>query len=375
MKRIFKIILLVIFAAFIGSCDKESNGPSRSFYMGFTPFPYEVSLEATDYVYNKIATHADIIDHHFDNGVPWVEAFENKPFSNNIVNDWNFRKEKTPANQKVYVSVSALRTSRDSMALYRGEADDMPLPKPWNTYRFNDEHVKVAYVNYCKRLIEFFNPQFFNMSVEANLLYYLKSSLWSDYMDFHKHVFTELKASYPSLTIFSSVTGAHIMPGFFAGNDFVQQRLAVLQVLEYSDLYAISFYPYLSGYLGNAFPDNTFDELFNISEKPLAIAETGYPAQNFSIKIDDKTEVLVNTDAAKQNKYFTDLFKAAQKRKALFVINFVLRDYDPLWKSIGGKNDLSIAWRDTGLYDENAAERPSMVTWNQFLGYAHANEK
>src|SRR5688572_21091676 len=82
----FIIVLIAIFGAF--SCDKESAGPNRSFYMGFTPFPYAISLEAVDYTYEMIAQEADIINHHFDNGVPWVEALQNAPFHINIQNDW-----------------------------------------------------------------------------------------------------------------------------------------------------------------------------------------------------------------------------------------------------------------------------------------------
>jgi len=41
-------------------------------------------------------------------------------------------------------------------------------------------------------------------------------------------------------------------------------------------------------------------------------------------------------------------------------VNFVLRDYDALWQQIGGNEDLTIAWRDTGLYDEAGAARPAL---------------
>jgi hypothetical protein len=369
-----KFVFAACVAGSLLACDKESNIPARSFKMGFTPFPYEVSEEAVDFVYQHIAKEADIIDHHFDNGVPWVEAYDDKPFHDNIMNDWKFRKDRTSANQTIYVSVAALRITRDSLANYRGQYDDMPLPKPWNTYGFNDVHVKHAYLNYCKRIISYFNPQYFNMSVEGNLLYYINPSLWTDYMDFHRYIYTELKKLYPNLMVFSSVTGAHIMPGFFEGNDYVQQRLAALQMVEYSDMYAVSFYPYLSGYVGNDFPENTFDELFNLSDKPFAVAETGYPAQTFSIKA-GTNDVMIISDNDKQNKYINNLFKAAQKRKAQFVINFVLRDYDALWKQTGSKNDLSIAWRDSGLYSENGLERPSLVTWKKFFNYQHSNQK
>jgi hypothetical protein len=366
--KVKKLFIVLSFLVILIGCDKELHEPTRSFYMGFTPFPYAISQEAVDFSYQKITEDSDIVDHHFDNGIPWLEALQNQPFHSNILNDWAYRKSKTPEGHKIYVSIAALSVDRNGLAKYRGENDDMALPSPWDTYQFNDQNVKAAYLNYCKRIIDFFTPDFFNMSVEANLLYYLKPELWSGYLTFHEYIYTELKKAYPNIVIFSSVTGAHMLEGFFAGNDAIQQRLAVLQILEHSDLYALSFYPYLSNYLGNPIPDNTFDELFGISNKPLAVAETGYAAENFMINING-SEVSISSDLQKQNKYMTDLLAACEKHKAKFVINFVSRDYDALWQSIGGKNDLSIAWRDTGLYDENGNARLAHTTWRKYLGH------
>jgi hypothetical protein len=362
--KIAKPILIVVLLSFI-SCDKESHEPTRTFYMGFTPFPYAVSLEALDFTYNKIEEAGDIINHHFDNGVPWVEAFGGQEFHENVMNDWNYRKQNIPPGHKVYVSVSALSIERTGLARYRGETDDMPLPAPWNTYRFNDEEVKLAYLSYCKRIIAFFNPDYFNMCIEANLLYFENPELWSDFLNFHQFVYSELKKEFPALPVFSSVTGTHMLSGFYPGNDHIQQRLAVLQIIDNSDLYALSLYPYLSGYLGNPFPETTLDELLSLSGKPVAIAETGYPAQSFVINTSG-TEVSIASDIEKQNRYITTLLQACEKRKAVFVINFTVRDYDELWASLGGKNDLTIAWRDIGLYDETGAERPALITWKDY---------
>jgi hypothetical protein len=44
----------------------------------------------------------------------------------------------------------------------------------------------------------------------------------------------------------------------------------------------------------------------------------------------------------------------------------VLRDYDSLWVNIGARNDLTIAWRDSGLLDESGAERPAFSTWKNY---------
>jgi exo-beta-1,3-glucanase (GH17 family) len=136
--------------------------------------------------------------------------------------------------------------------------------------------------------------------------------------------------------------------------------------MQYSDLYALSFYPYMSAHLGNPYPATTFDDLFSISSKPLAIAETGYPAQSFSIETGNGL-VTISGSQDKQDNYIQNLLDACNRRKALFVINFVLRDYDQLWKKLGSPQDIGIAWRDNGLYDEDGNQRQAYTTWKNYL--------
>jgi hypothetical protein len=350
----------------LSSCDKDDDPKTRSFYMGFTPFPYEKSVEAVNYTYSKLETDGDIINHHFDNGVPWIEALNGQPFHQNIIDDWDFRKSKTSAKHKIYVSVTPINFSRDGLAAYRGEADNMALPAPWSTYPFNHINVETAYLNYCKRMIDFFQPDYFNMAIEANLLYVNNSTRWSEYLHLHRFIYTELKLAYPELTVFTSVSGAYLLPGFLDGNDHSQQRLAALQVLQDSDLYGISFYPYLSKYLGQTYPTTTLEELFSISPKPVAIAETGFTAQTFTIDVGNGP-VTVNSDPTKQEWYIKDLLYSSDRIKAVFVIQFVIRDYDQLWEQIGSPTDINIAWRDTGLYDESGNPRPALSAWRDYL--------
>jgi hypothetical protein len=334
--------------------------------MGFTPFPYEISTEGVEYVYSKLETEADIINHHFDNGVPWPEALNGEDFSQNVIDDWNFRKSKAKPSHQTYVSVTPINFSRDALAVYRGTEDNMPLPAPWDSYSFNDENVKTAYLNYCKRVIDFFQPDYFGMSIEANLLYVINPARWGDYLALHEYIYQQLKSLYPDLPIFTSVAGAPMLEGFLESNDYVQQRLAVMQLLQHSDYYAISFYPHLTAFLGNPYPENTFDELFSISPKPIIVAETGYTAQTFSID-DGGGLIAIETDPVKQQKFVTDLLAASEKFKARFVIYFTLRDYDQLWAQIGSPVDINIAWRDSGLYDEAGNPRLALNTWREYF--------
>ena len=361
-----KILCLFVAVLFLAGCSKDDELAKRPFRMGFTPFPYEISQEGVEYTYEKLSVEADIINHHFDNGVPWEEALKGAEFSRHIMDDWNYRIGKADVRQKTYVSVTPINFSRDGLAAYRGSADNLPLPPPWDKYAFNDEHVKAAYLNYCKRVLAFFQPDYFAMSIESNLLYVMKPDLWAAYLELHEYVYLQLKSMYPDLPIFSSVAGAPMLKGFLEGNDHVQQRLAVMQLLQLSDYYAISFYPYLTNYLGNPYPENTFDELFSLSGKPVIIAETGYTAETFSMN-NGQDVVTIETDPLKQQRYLDDLLAASEKWRAKFVIYFALRDYDQLWAQIGSPADLNIAWRDAGLYDESGNPRPALNSWREWF--------
>ena len=79
MYRFFLVILLISFV----SCNKDDeneSGNERSFYMGFTPFPYDDSLQAVNETYQNVLDDGDVILIHFDNGVPWNEALNDLPF-------------------------------------------------------------------------------------------------------------------------------------------------------------------------------------------------------------------------------------------------------------------------------------------------------
>lgn len=349
------------------ACSKDIDQKTRSFHLGFTPFPYDLSAEAIDYVYEKIALDGDIINHHFDDGVPWIEALEHKPFHQRIVDDWAFRKSKTPPDHKVFISVSPLNASRNGLALYRGEEANMPLPDSWQKYSFKDQQVKNAYLSYCKEVIDFFEPDYFCMAIEANLFFANKPEAWADYYGFHKYIYQELKLAYPDLPVFTSVAGGYLLPGFIEGNDHLIQRLATLQLLDYSDYYGVSFYPYVSAFAATSYPEGAIEELFMISQKPLAITETGFAAENFTVTLPNEQRLSVESDEARQQLYLRNLLLACERRKTVFLIHFTLRDSDQYLAKVEAATRQSIVWRDTGLYDEHGQSRPALVTWREFL--------
>jgi hypothetical protein len=361
------VVLLALAFLNIGRAQDET----RPFYLGFTPFPYEISFAAIDYTYRRIAEDADLIAHHFDNGVPWVEALNGQVYQDNVIDDWLLRRSRTPDDHQVFVAVTPISIHRNSLANHRGEQDDMPLPAPFDGYAFDHPDVEAAFLAYCEEVIAYFQPDYFMFGIEVNLLMKLRPDLWGGYVTLHRRVYQHLKTAYPDLPVMVSMTGIDLLEGY-TDADHDAQMQAFEDVIGYTDYFALSLYPYLTSYLTSTIPTDMFDWLAALTDKPLAVAETGYPAQDFRIDAGGGLMLEFDSDEAKQEQYIRLLLDEARQHDFRFIINFVLRDYDTLWQQIGGREDLTIAWRDTGLYDETGAERPALAVWRAALQQPHA---
>lgn len=340
----------------------EADAP-RTFRLGFTPFPYEISVEAVNYVYERIAEDADIVMHHFDNGVPWLEALNGDPFSANIRDDIALRLSSTPESHEVLLSVTPISISRDSLAPYRGDEDDMPLPAPWDTRAFDHPDTITAYTSYVRRMIETFAPDYVVMGIEVNLLMQNRPDLWDGYVTLHRAAYNTLKGEFPGLPLMVSLLGVSFWPDITEA-DYDDQMQALADIIDYTDVFAVSMYPFMSAFMTSTLPDDLFTRLADLSEgKPMAISETGFPAQTLDLP---SFGLNMPGDETKQHAYITRLLAAATADDYLFIINFVLRDYDQLWAQIGG-GDVNAIWRDTGFYDENGTPRPALEAWRTAL--------
>lgn len=364
------IIFLTIL--FLFSCSKEEEivnpeAQTRSYLMGYTPFPYAISNEAVAFSYEKIAQETDIVSHHFDDGIPWNEALRDTDFHPNILADWQFRKTNTPANHKIFLTVTPINFLRTGLSLYRNADPNLPLPAPWDTIKFNHPDVKTAFYNFCKRIIDFFDPDYFAMGIEVNLLMANNKDLWDEYFDLHKTVYLKLKLDYPQLPIFVTQTGMDIIGGYTNPNHN-DQVTAFNQIMNYSDYLALSSHIFLTSLLADSIPDDIFDKMFTLSSKPLCISETSYPAEEFSVY---GGSIVIRGSQEKQKIFFTKLFDKAQKYNCKFIINFVIRDYDILWQEIDSPDDVFKLWKDTGIYDGNGNARIIKNLWMEKLSLIH----
>ena len=327
--------------------------------MGFTPFPYAVTQEAVETVDAYLGEDADLVVMHFDNGVPWQEALDGAPYPVTIVADVDRVVAAADAGQQRVLQFTPINFLRDSLADGAGNA---PLGPDWAARDFDDPVVIDAFMAHARWLIERTAPSYVNYAIEANLLFEKAPQRWDAFLRLLEAVYPTLKAEFPDIRFFVSIQ----LDAISAAPE--SQLGAIRQLLPYSDLVAVSTYPFISQRGVDAIPSGFLSDVRDMApEKPLAISETGWPAEDLG---DPYPQTVVATPGD-QRDYLAWLLDECERLGCVFVNWFVVRDYDALFDEVfGPQNSLSATgriWRDTGLYAGDGSERPALGLWREWL--------
>lgn len=361
MKQLLLCLALITTA---GACKKQAAAPAltRTFYMGVTPWPADFTEDELNRSYDFISNHCDIVSHHFDEGIPYEEAYQNSGWPAGLVDDVNTRKSKTAAGKKILLSSAALALNRKSKAPYSrySLAVSGTVKNEWEVLPVNDPKVITAYSNYIIYLANQLQPAYINYAVESN------EHTWDAaefilYKDFLSRVFTRVKTAFPTIPVMVS----------FMVTESPQSLSLARQLLPYTDYIALSAYPYThisSSAAGNTdpalFPADFFTRFINLdAAKPFCFAETGYIAEPLQV-----TSFNLNKqgNAQWQNNYLQSICELSNSHKGKFIIWFCSKDYDAgnnTLRSLGLYQDIFTLWEDTGLLDENNVQRPAYNTW------------
>lgn len=211
---------------------------TRHFRMGFTGFPHDFSLPAVSEAREFSRENADIIAHHIE-GVPWAEALEDRPFSKEMTDEWKGKKAATPPGGKVYLAVSPGRGG------LKVAEKGLPLPPELKGKAYDDPLVKRAFLDYCRRGIDFFRPDYLAIGIEVNEIHAAGTDKWRAYVELHDYVYGELKKEHENLPVFASFTLHGVLNVRGKARD--EMLAAYQQIMPHNDVVAVSFYPFIAG--------------------------------------------------------------------------------------------------------------------------------
>jgi len=360
MPQRHRLVNLLLALAFLG-CWSYSYAAARSFRMGFTPFSHDTTREAVQDMRAFLADNADIIAIHLE-GVPWAEALSGRPFHPNMMQDWKDKSAAIPANAQVYLAITPLDGGRRTLAAYRGAAEGQPLPTEFRNKTLDDPLVRKAYLAYCTRAIDYFKPAYLCIGIETNELFHNAKPSWPAYVALHKHIYAEIKKLHPDLPVFASFTVHNMLnPGW---SDRQAMLKAFKDLMDYNDIVALSIYPFMAG-LSNQV-DSALGWLtreFGQYSKPYAVAEMGQLAEKLTLP---SLQWTIDGNPALQADFYEKMLSFARTHRTAFMISFLYRDYDALWEKIKSTApEAFMAWRDCGLLDEQARQRPAYHVWRK----------
>jgi hypothetical protein len=364
---VFQLLLGLVFV----NCNKEDgltqSLDSRPFYMGVTPWPADLTVEEVNKTYAFINDHCDIVSHHFNEGIPYEEFYKDLPLPREFLENIAFRKAKTRSSQNVFLSVAALNISRkDKDHYYKNSTTSQNIKEGWGKLNMDNEKFVASYVKYINYLIKEFNPIYVNYGVESNFNEWDQKG-FGEYKIFLSRVYNALKQTHAKLPLFVS----------FMVNESNTGLENARQLLPYTDIIALSSYPYTMNIESTSsdpkrIPENFFEQYIRLdTSKSFGFAETGYIAQNLKI---NEFKIEKNGKSEWQKAYLEKVLSLSTRYDAKFFIWFTAKDYDKLVEtSIKGqlvdKESISLLtlWQDTGLIDENDVKRPSYDLWIEWM--------
>lgn len=339
-----------------------ATGPitQRPFGMGFTRWPADLTLEGVQTAQDFAHTHGDIVSVMFIGGIPWQEALDGKPFSKDIENNFQYR---PPKGKKLFLSISSLNTERKGMAPYWGEKDNMPLPPAWANRTFDSPEVKKAYLNFTLRSIEAMKPDYLAIGVELNVLMSHDLMRWKQVKELTRETYTTVKAKYPTLPVFFTTDVLHYKRLHSEAKESAQEK-EVADLMRYSDIFAMSIYPYMSYGVPRPTPPDFFD-FARTFKKPIAVSESGMTSRDVALK---SPKITLYGSEKEQKQFMELLLQCALRDKYAFVINFATTDFEKRCQKLPAPtDDLARIWAYTGLQTEDKKPKPALVVWDAFL--------
>lgn len=343
------------------SSSATAEAPAtRPFRMGFTPWPADLTVDGFLTACDFAHAHGDIVSVMLIGGLPWPQALDDKPFSKDVDNTLAYR---PPEGTKLFLSISPLDNDRRALAPYWGDKDNLPLPKPWDTYALDSAEVKKAFLNFTLRAVKAMHPDFLAIGIESNILLSHDAKKWKQLKELHRATYAAVKEKHPRLPVFFTTEVLHYKKLASAAKGSDQER-EVADLMKQSDLFAMSIYPHMSFDVPRPVPADFFDFARGF-HKPVAVAESGMTSRDVKLKA---FKLTLRGSEAEQRQFTEFLLKTAAKERYEFVINFATTDFEKLCAKLPAPvNDLARIWAYTGMQTEDRKPKPALAVWDAFL--------
>ena len=281
MRRFFCVLwTLLLISTACGESQSIPPTPENSIFdsgktaYGFFPSPPEASTESVFQLYKDMAQHGDFVL--IQQNTAWEDFIDGTEGESQTRTDLINQVKLANQNNLEYIFIiDALN------GLNRREF--VGLPEGWEA-NFGNQDVRTAYKNYALWVVRTFYPKYLGLGSEVNTYMDAHPEDAQNFISLYNEIYVLVKAEAPETEIFVTFQWDDLNNMFPQPEEGDRQRLqpnwGEIEAFEPNlDLWVISTYPYFVFPSASAIPADYYTPLLTRTDKPVAIAESGFSSQ------------------------------------------------------------------------------------------------
>ncbi len=358
-------ILLLTALACRGGTTSIPPTPENSIFdsgktaYGFFPSPPEVSLESIFQLFKDMGAHGDFVL--IQQNTTW-EDFVNG-------SDGESQTRTDLINQVALARQNDLETIFVIDALNGlNRREFISLPAGWDA-SFANPDVRSAYRNYALWVVRTFHPRYLGLASEINTYMDAHPEDVQNFVSLYNEIYALVKAEAPETQIFVSFQWDDLNNMFPQPEEGERQRLSPnwTQVEAFEpnlDIWVISTYPYFVFPFGTDIPADYYTPLLTRTDKPVAIAESGFSSQAVGF-----AQGTPENQVAYLNAIHTQLGPRLAFWVNTLLNDFNLDSYAEQMKKDGRDPQDAVslgAFAYIGLRNSDGSPKPALEVWDGF---------
>jgi len=345
--RTLGCLAILALALIPGACDDANDqeqdaqplGRARSFALGFSSLPPELTEESYASAFELAASAGEVIL--IQRPPPWEELL-----SGGVSDDAarTTQREKELAEQHdldLFVAIDAVDTSESGLA---------SLPADVRGGGFTNDAVRQAFVAYAQYVAVNYQPQYLALGVEVNSYQRNSPEDFDQFVTLYSEAYDAVKESSPDTLVFPTFQ-LEEMAGRLPADDPQEPQWYLIRRFEPKlDLLVVSSYPSLVFSDPADMPNDYFTQITSHTERPIAIAEMGFATETDANGEGGESEL-------RQASFLQQALEDAQRLQMPLVIWFVGQD-----PSFTGEPPFS-QLQHIGLLRADGSEKAAWSVW------------
>jgi hypothetical protein len=351
---VFALALVLLAVTFVscndgadGSSTGNNSGATRSFAMGFSSLPAELTDESYADAFEQAASAGEVIL--IQRTPPWQELL-----AGGVSNDSAAATEREVQladefDLDIFFAIDPIETTEQGSVL-------AGLPADLRGSGFSDERVRQGFIEFAQYVALNYRPRYLALGVDVNSYERQNPDDFAAFASLYAETYDAVKEQSPDTLVFPTFQ-LEDMSGRLPGGETQSSQWSLIDDFEAKlDLLAVSTYPSRVFDDPGDIPSDYYRQLSAHTERPVAVAEMGYGTEPDSEGSESAGEL-------RQAAFLDRVLNDAEQMDMALAVWFVRQD-----PKYSGDPAISSLLQHMGLLRSEGTEKAAWSVWEDFAG-------